>query len=62
MHDVAEFPDIDCLSNQLHKLEFELNVDPLYNFTSGLQNTSCFHGYRWFQVTSAGTGGFIKEK
>ncbi|RCV09714.1 hypothetical protein SETIT_2G051300v2 [Setaria italica] len=39
-HDVADFPDIDCLPHQLHELEFELTVDPVYNFTSWLQNTA----------------------
>ncbi|CAL5078621.1 unnamed protein product [Urochloa decumbens] len=37
--DVADFPDIDSLPQQLHELEFELTVDPVYNFRSWLQNT-----------------------
>ncbi|CAO2036478.1 unnamed protein product [Urochloa humidicola] len=36
--DVADFPHLDSLPHQLHELEFELTVDPIYNFTSWLQN------------------------
>ncbi|CAN6269249.1 unnamed protein product [Urochloa humidicola] len=38
--DVADFPRIDSLSHQLHELEFELTVHPMYYFASWLQNTA----------------------
>jgi len=38
--DVAEFPDLNCLAHQLHQLEYELTVDPLYSFNNWLYSTS----------------------
>jgi hypothetical protein len=38
--DVAEFPDLKCLAHQLYEMDYELTVDPWYNWTSWLQNTA----------------------